>query len=181
MNNPVYSTTAPDIIEKVEHYRRAPDPVTHESLLPLIREVFGADAAEFFDQEGQLPLTSTGLPWPMRQYEARLYTYAILAVSTIGTIAVTAVLLRTSPPLQIAALLAAASGIILWYATPILARIAHVPKDITERRRLVAVYDEIRHNSAAVAAQQALRARRARRASRRQEHTTDSSNEGSSE
>ena len=76
---------------------------------------------------------------------------------------------------RIAALIGVGVGFALWYgATPLISRLFK-PKDLTERQRLVEVFDEIIERNAAAAAERAQRARAERQFKRIADDLNDSS------
>lgn len=145
------------VTQRVERYTRNPTALEHEHLLPLVGEVFGADAAEFFDREGCLPLSTAGFPWPMKPVAARMYALTVLAASVLGSIAAMAVLWNFLAP-WVAALIAVLFGVALWFGIPRLTRL-FPPADLDERNRLVDVFDAIVTKNNTAAEERATQAR----------------------
>ncbi len=166
------------ITQRVARYRRDPQPVEHEELVQLIDEFYGRNAAEFFDQEGRLPVTGKvglgGFPWPMEPQEKTMYAMHVVGWSAVLVLTLTWALSRIVDT-RIAALIGVGVGFALWYgATPLISRLFK-PKDLTERQRLVEVFDEIIERNAAAAAERAQRARAERQFKRIADDLNDSS------
>lgn len=145
------------LTERVERYTRNPTAQEHEHLLPLVGEVFGDNAAEFFDREGCLPLSTGGFPWPMKSVAARMYALTVLAASVLGSIAAAVVLWNFLAP-WVAALVAVLFGVTLWFGIPRLTKL-FPPADLEERNRLVGVFDDIATRNRAAAEERAMQAR----------------------
>lgn len=153
------------IAQRVARYRRDPQPVEHEELVLLIDEFYGRNAAEFFDEEGWLPLTGKvglgGFPWPMEPLAKSMYAVQVLMWSVIVAFA-SAVALSRVVDIRIAAVIGVGVGIALWFgATPLISRLFK-PKDLAERQRLVEVFDAITERNTAAAAERAKQARNER-------------------
>lgn len=160
------STTKRDIAFQVERYRQRPNAVDHERLLHLVEKYHGVNSAEFFDKERCLPLTKSGglggFPWPMHQGAGSTYAFGVLIASVIVPLVVWRGLASSLDTL-LAAIIALAVGLVIWFGSaPVVARL-FPPKDLAERERLVQSYNEIVQWNRAAAEKDAQAARDARR------------------
>lgn len=157
----------------VERYARAPkkDPVVHERLRDRVATDYGADAARYFDEVGELPYvtatqfpTLVRLPWPMRRVSATLYE----ALRLLLTISVTFMVGSWMLPLiesygVFAVLLGPAAGVAAFAAATLAPRLLPGPKDLDQRLAAAQHFEAIQHAGTDAARREAAR-RRATRA-----------------
>lgn len=150
---------------QVARYQREPTALEHERLLPLVEKEYGPLAAEFFDQEGCLPLASRigpgNYPWPMRQAGTFQYAMSVLMVSLVTAFVVGWALVNIINIVP-AALIGIASGFAVWFAaSPVIGRF-FPPQDLPERQRLVQAFAEIQKRYQRAAESEAERNRQTR-------------------
>lgn len=156
------------LIRLVEIYEKAPTNTAHENLLVRIQRVYqDPNDAEFFDQEGCLPL-ATAAPYPMKQHEAfgfQLWLTGTWILVSFGLCAAAMFWFSDNTWLIAAAVISAA----LVFVFPIVADAIwsrRLPDDIQERLRLVNVFEELRRTEVWRSERRAKEAAANRRASR---------------
>ncbi|MDI6022675.1 hypothetical protein QBL02_03855 [Leucobacter sp. UT-8R-CII-1-4] len=134
------------LIRDVETYEKAPTHVEHERLLVRIQHFYREpNVADFFDQEGCLPLVNAA-PYPMKQHEAfrfQLWLTGTWILVSFGLCAASKFWFSDNTWLIAAAVISAA----LVFIFPIVADAIwsrRLPDDIQERLRLVNVFEELR-------------------------------------
>lgn len=154
-----------NIEQAVASYRVNPSATEHERLLLAIERFYGPDTAEFFDQEGCLPLSGSGglggYPWPMHAGDTTNYAAGVLMVCmALGVGAFFA--LASAFGTTVAALAGLGIGVVIWFtASPVIGRL-FPRKDSAERHRLVEAFEAIGARNRDAADADAARARTAR-------------------
>ena len=164
-NTPTARERQLHVAHQVRLYQRQPSAAEHERLLPLIGEVYGPLAAEFFDEEDCLPLqdrTGPGsYPWPMRQEETVTYAVSVLMCALLVVLIVSLGLAIIIPFIP-ALLIGIAAGFAVWFAaSPVIGRF-FPPKDLSERQALVGAFAQVQERHQRTAEAEAARARQAR-------------------
>lgn len=135
-----------ELIRDIENYEKAPNSFDHEHLLRNIQMLYrDQNVAEFFDQEGCLPL-ATAAPYPMKQHESlafQSWLEWIWLLATCGLLAVATFWLHGTVSLIAAASVSAALILIIPAIADVIWR-RRLPDDIQERLRLVNVFEELR-------------------------------------
>lgn len=167
MNTQDNANTKLRLAREVARYRQHPSPVEHERLRPLIEHHYGPDSAEFFDQEGCLPLTDHGglggYPWPMHREAAQGYAISVLMVSAMASLFTWWLLsLVTGLHWALGLALAATLGGLVYFTFSYVVAVMLLPKDMAERRRLARSFKEIEQRNQETAETKAREAREAR-------------------
>lgn len=154
------------LASEVKLYREQPTHVEHERLRPLIEQHYGADSAEFFDQEGCLPLTEHGglggYPWPMHRESAHAYSISVLMVSVMVPLILWWLTLGHLA-WWLGLILAAALGALTYLTFSYVVASLFSPNDRAERDRLDQQFREIEQRNRETAEAKAREAREARR------------------